>query len=397
MTATPPPRHTPRPTGGLAEDRSEDRAFDLGGHLPDGFAESLAAWPDPAAADGFMSTDPGYDTAWWDEAMRSGWFGRAFAAEFGGCDDFAALVAAARCLGARAVPTPLVDGVVLSGFALAFAGDEPARDEHLRPLLSGERRYATCLTGPSGLAAPDGVAVRATRRGSGWHLDGCACFVPYAGSADVLLVLAESEHGPALFAVESALPGVRSRTLPTLGGDRQGEIRFAEVALPASALIGTPGAAWQALRPAVDRALVAQCSDLLGAADAAMRYAVAHVRGRVQWGVPLASFQAVQHRCADMFTAVTLCRDAVAEAAELFAAGGETATTASALKAFCAPLCRQVSASAHQLGGGEGIHADVPLHLWYRRIKAAEPALGGPRHHRARVARALLAGAAPAR
>ncbi|NUU23266.1 MAG: acyl-CoA dehydrogenase, partial [Streptomycetaceae bacterium] len=286
--------------------------------------------------------------------------------------------------------TPLVNAVVLSGFALAHAGDARAHEEHLLPLLRGDRRYATCLTGPSGFAPPGGVAVRATRSGDGWRLTGSACFVPYAASADVFLVLATSERGHTLLAVDAATRGLHLRALPTLGGDRQGRIRFADVALPRSAVIGAPETAWDTLRPALDRALVVQCADLLGAAEAAMRYAVAWVTTREQWGVPLGTFQAVQHRCADMFTDVTLCRDAVAEAAQLYGTGAESATTASALKAFCAPRCRRVSASAHQLGGGEGIHADVPLHLWYRRIKAAEPALGGPRHHRARVAEALL-------
>ncbi|NUU23949.1 MAG: hypothetical protein HOV68_20965, partial [Streptomycetaceae bacterium] len=72
----------------------------LAGRLPDGFADGLAGWPDPAAAERFMRTDPGYDTAWWRQGVASGWFRQAFAARFGGADDFASLAAMAERLGA---------------------------------------------------------------------------------------------------------------------------------------------------------------------------------------------------------------------------------------------------------------------------------------------------------
>ncbi|NUP31788.1 MAG: acyl-CoA dehydrogenase [Streptomycetaceae bacterium] len=353
--------------------------------LPPGFEESLRGWPDPAAAEALAGVAPGYDTAWWRTALGRGWFPSPDSRS-----GFGVLVREAERLGAAAMPTPLLNGFVLGGFALLFAGDARAHREHLAPLVSGERRYATGLTGRAGSYAPDGTHLVARPHAEGWVLDGAVCFVPHAADADVLLVLARSGDGHTLFAVDPAAAGVSARLLPTLGRDGQCEITMNAVRLPASAVVGTPGAAWNHVKSAIDRTLIVQCADMVGAADGALRHTVEHVKTRHQWGLPLGVLQSVQHRCADMLTDVTACRDAVYAAAALVEAGEPLGTTASVLKALCAPRCRAVSAAAHQLAGGEGIHADVPLHLWYRRIKAGEPMLGGPRFHRSVLSDALL-------
>ncbi len=145
---------------------------------------------------------------------------------------------------------------------------------------------------------------------------------------------------------------------------------------------------------AVARAAVVLAADAVGAAEAALDAAVAHVRDRQQWGAPLGTLQAVQHRAADMLIDVTLAADAVLDAAGIAdrpdSTGAETRLAAAYAKATAVERCRKVTASAHQLAGGQGIRADRPFHRWYRRVKAAEPALGDARRHRAAIAAALL-------
>lgn len=137
---------------------------------------------------------------------------------------------------------------------------------------------------------------------------------------------------------------------------------------------------------AVARATILLCADALGAAEAAMEAAAAHVTARVQHGRPLATLQVVRHRCADMRIRVT-----VAESAVLAAAQSDDVRTASSwCKAAVIERCRRVTADAHQLAGGQGILADAPFHRWFRRVKTAEPVLGGNREHRARVAASLI-------
>jgi acyl-CoA dehydrogenase len=146
---------------------------------------------------------------------------------------------------------------------------------------------------------------------------------------------------------------------------------------------------------AVARAAVLVSADAVGAAHAAKDAAVRHVHQRRQWGRPLASLQAVRHRCADMLLDVTLATDAVFDAAGVADRGapaGEFRLAAAYAKAGALERCRRVTASAHQLAGGQGIHADAPFHRWYRRVKAAEPEFGDTRAHREAVAAALLDG-----
>ena len=139
--------------------------------------------------------------------------------------------------------------------------------------------------------------------------------------------------------------------------------------------------------------MVVQCADSVGAADAALDAAVARVSERVLFGQPVGSYQAIQHRGADMLTDLTLSRDAVMDAAAIADRGEDVSYAASVAKAQCAEACRRISAGAHHIFGGEGVFADQPLHLWYRRIKGAEPALGDPRHHRELIAEVIFGNA----
>jgi len=209
--------------------------------------------------------------------------------------------------------------------------------------------------------------------------DGVADFVPHAAEADVILVRVDAgivEVDPA-HAVIELQPGL---------SDEQ----WCRVSLPPLERI--PLQPWD-VEAAVARAAIVRCADAVGAAEAALEAAVAHVSARQSGGGPLAAKQAVQHRCADMLIDVTLAADAVLDAAGVADRGvseAEVRLAAAYAKATAIESCRRVTASAHQLAGGQGILASAPFHRWYRRVKAAEPVLGGSRAHRATVAAALL-------
>ncbi|WP_051570944.1 acyl-CoA dehydrogenase family protein [Cryptosporangium arvum] len=311
---------------------------------------------DPAAVLALAADEPGYDAGWWRGAVRGGLF----------AGSFGATVDAVRRLAGAAVPSPVHNGFVQSGAVLAALGAH----EEVAALRSGARRYAFARTGPDGT---DDVSTRA----EGGRLYGTKCFVPYAASADVLLVVART----GVFAVERAAPGVRLEPIPTIGLDRSCAVHLDGA--PATSLGTAP------LETALARGVIALAADALGAAEAALRHAVERVTARP----PLARRQAVRHRCADMLLDTTLTAGVVERAVRLVDDGapdGEIRRAAAVAKAVASERCRRVTASAHQLGGGEGIHADQPLHLWYRRVKAAEPVLGAPRSHRAAIAAALL-------
>ena len=296
------------------------------------------------------------------------------------------LVVVAEELGRAVVPSPFHNGVVQSGFVLRALDDE----QHLDSLHRGERRYACCITEPDGSARLDSITTRAVRDGDAWMITGTKCFVPHAATADVLLVVARSDIGLRVLAVDASAPGVTITPLPTLGLDQQCVITFDSVRVTSEEALGHDGDATAGIEQATARSLIVLCADAVGAAAAALDHTLERVKTREQWNVPIGSFQAVQHRCADMLIDVTTARDAVYDAAGTVDRGADALLAASQAQAFVIDACRRVSAAAHQLNGGLGFYADQPVHLWYRRIKAAEPVFGTPDYHRARVAAALL-------
>jgi len=351
----------------------------------------------PAMQHRLAATDPGFDPGLWAEVMATGWLTVALpVAVGGGGGGLTDLIVAVEALARGPVPGPIHNGVVASADVLLALGGGAQVARHLVPLVAGARRYAFCLTEPNGAHRPEHLRCRAVRDADGWLLEGAKCFVPHAGSAEVLLVVArtgvEGRDGISVFAVRADAPGVEVRTMATIGGDRQGEVVLAGVRVPAEDLLGRPEDAWPALRPVLDRAVLAMAADMVGSATAALEWTVARVCARHQWGVPIGSLQAVQHRCADMSIALTCARDAVWDAAGRADRGEDLTTAAAGAKALCDDACRRITASAHQLCGGEGIYADQPLHLWYRRVKSFEPFYGGTRAQRAVVAASLLDG-----
>jgi len=290
------------------------------------------------------------------------------------------LVACAEARGRAGAPSS-EHGSVLSRYLFLFAG---AADE-LAAAERGGREFVACITEADGSARLDATATVAARDRKSWIVSGVKCFVPFAARANTFLVAARGSGKLGVFAVDARAPGVALTPIPTLGLDEQCEIAFDQ-----SPAIAVATDATDALEQAIARALITLCGEAVGAARAALDHTVEHVTTREQWSAPIGTFQAVQHRCADMLIDVTTARDAVYDAAGAVDRGEDAQLAASRAKAFAIDACRRVTAAAHQLNGGEGIYADQPVHLWYRRVKAIEPMYGSPDFHRARVAAALL-------
>ncbi|MGP0030497.1 MAG: acyl-CoA dehydrogenase family protein [Acidimicrobiales bacterium] len=340
-----------------------------------------------------VSTEPGYDRTLWADLAAGGWISVGFPESVGGAGGGVTdLVAAAEALGEGPVPTPFHGGIVLSGRALWAASPD---DHRLRSLLSGERRFVFCpLDGSGGTAGP-APAVEATPTTGGWRLDGQCDFVPYGADAEVLLVVAAvrapgGRGGPTLMAVDAASPGVTAHPVPSLGGDRLCHLSLADVAVEPTQVVGEVGDAPRWLPGVLDIGRLAVSAEMVGAASAALAHACRRAGERTQFGVPIGSQQAVQHRLADALMDVVTARDAVYDAAGVIDRGEEAHAAVAGAKAYCSGSCRRVTAAAHQVCGGEGIYADQPLHLWHRRVAALVPVLGGVQTLRAAVASTLL-------
>ena len=210
--------------------------------------------------------------------------------------------------------------------------------------------------------------------------DGVADFVGGASRAATLLL----QTAPDEVLVVSR-GDVELLAQPTLADDECCRVIFSPAASRGTLAVDVAGA--------VARAAIVVAADAVGAAEAGLDAAVAHVKSRYQWGAPLGTLQAVRHRCADMLLDVTVARDAVFDAAGITdrrADEAEVRLAAAFAMATAGERCRRVTAGAHQLAGGQGIDADAPFHRWYRRVKWAESAFGDLRSHREHIAASLL-------
>jgi alkylation response protein AidB-like acyl-CoA dehydrogenase len=210
--------------------------------------------------------------------------------------------------------------------------------------------------------------------------------------ADVVLVLAATDEGLGLFAVNTAAQGVSRSALPTMDLTRKlAELTFDRA--PAR-LVGGAGDAAATLSATFDVAAAAIAAEQVGGAQRVLDMSVAYAKVRVQFGRPIGSFQAIKHKCADMFLAVESARSAAQHAA--WAVADDPAglpVAASIAKAHCSAAFSAAAAENIQIHGGIGFTWEHSAHLYFRRAKSSELMFGDPVYHRDLIARRLHVGA----
>jgi alkylation response protein AidB-like acyl-CoA dehydrogenase len=229
-------------------------------------------------------------------------------------------------------------------------------------------------------------AVHARRDGQGvWRLSGRSDPVVHGPEADVVVVLAEADGAPAVFAL---VADDGDRLAPEPAMDRTRSLGWLELDERAAVWLGDEGSADAVL----DRAVAALCAEMLGAADVVLAMTVQYAKDRVQFGRPIGGFQAVKHRCADMLVDVEGMRSAAYYAAWAVGADDPDASAAaSAAKVWCSDAARRVMASGLQVHGGIGFTWEHDLHLFLKRSQLDQVSFGDGAHHRERIARILRA------
>ena len=334
-----------------------------------------------------------FSRARWTEFAELGWLGAAFPEEAGGYGGSA--VDAAIVLegaGSGLVVEPLLSCAVLAAQTLQGLGDPGA--ERLAALLAGEHLFA--LAHQEGEAGGEGayVAARAEASGDGYVLSGRKAVVLGAPSADELLISARTAGavqdpcGVSLFTVAPADLNGRLRACRTIDDLAAADIDLDGLQLPASARLGEEGGASTAIDHALDHALVAACAEATGAMDKALAVTVEHLKTRRQFGVTLSTFQALQHRVADMSIALEQARSAVLMGLAGLSADDpvERARSASAAKVRVGESARFVAAQAVQLHGGIGVTDEHVISHYFKKLTAFQLRFGSQDHHLARYA-----------
>jgi len=285
------------------------------------------------------------------------------------------------------------------GWVLASFAAPTLKAAWLPRLISGELLASYCLTEPQVGSDAAHLQTRARRDGGHYLLSGSKCFISGAGATQLLLVMARTgeagARGISCFLVEADAPGIRyGRNEIKMGWRAQPTrtIHFDNVRVPAGQLVGTEGQGFTYAMRALDggRINIASCS--LGAAQGALEQTCRYLGERQQFGRPLADFQALQFRLADMLTALVASRQMVRLAADRLDRGHPEASLYCAMaKRFATDQCFELCNQALQLHGGYGYLNDYPLERWVRDTRVHQILEGTNEIMRVIIARHLLA------
>ncbi|RDI69451.1 acyl-CoA dehydrogenase family protein [Nocardia pseudobrasiliensis] len=292
----------------------------------------------------------------------------------------------AEALGAALVVEPYVDTVVVGAGLLRRAGGARA-ETLLRGITSG-----TVVTAFAALEADSGydlnrVSTTARREGDSWVLDGAKIVVTSAPLATHLLITAHTPAGLSLFVVDAGTAGLTLHPYRTIDERRAADIVLESVRVPADALLGTEGAVADSLATAADEAIAAIAAEAVGAMRRVLADTVDYAKQRKQFGVPIGSFQVLQHRMVDMHLEL---EQAVAAmylvTLKLDTAPAERARAAAAAKATIGRAARFIGQHAVQLHGAMGMTEELSIGHYFKRLTALEYEWGPADHHIARYA-----------
>ena len=298
-------------------------------------------------------------------------------------------------LGRGLTCSPLLGSGVLTAQAVLASGDAAACERLLPAIADGRAVAALAWAGEAGRwdpgeAAYDARPARPARPPQpGWELDGEAHYVLDGDLADVLVAAARAPDGIALFEVDPHRCGVTRHAVTNMDTGR----RLAVVRLDGAAgrRVGSgPGPA--SLARALDLACIALSAEQVGAAQRALELTVAYTKARVQFGRPIGSFQALQHRLADLHVMVESARSLSYAAASAAAGAGDPGLRAAAAKAYCSETLTRVAGEMIQLHGAIGITWEHDAHRYFKRAHGAAQLFGPPSEHIARIAAAVIDG-----
>jgi alkylation response protein AidB-like acyl-CoA dehydrogenase len=341
-----------------------------------------------------MEDDLGYSVETWRKMSELGWMGLIFPQELGGTGlCILDLVVVLEEMGRALMPGPFFSTVMLGGSSLLEGGNDAQKTRYLTPLIAGELKATLAVAEAGGAWDAAAVTATATADAGGFLLNGIKRFVPDAHVADLILVAARTEpskggEGVSLFAVDVPKDGVTVTTLETLDQTRKlCDVKLDQVRVGPDSLLGTRGAGSAILQRVLDRAKVALCAEMCGGAERVLEMSVEYAKVRVQFDRPIGSFQAIQHKCANMLSLVESAKAATYYGAWAVSNDVPEASLAAAMaKSYASDAYRVVTGEAIQIHGGIGFTWEHDLQLYFRRAKASELTFGDGTFHRARVA-----------
>jgi alkylation response protein AidB-like acyl-CoA dehydrogenase len=332
----------------------------------------------------------GWSPAVWKSMADLGLLGIPIPTEHGGFGGRAVdAMSTMEAIGESLVVEPYLETVALGAQFLVRGGSEAQKAALLPRIVEGGLRMAFAHAEPRNRYELSAVEAGARPEGGGYVVEGEKRVVLHAPSAHLLVVSARTPKGLSLLLVDPRAPGVTLRAYRTIDGLRAADVVFSSVRVGADALLGAEGEGLALMEEVVDFATALLCAEAVGAIRYANAATLEYLKSRQQFGVPIGSFQALQHRMVDMTISYEQARSMASLACARVDAGlpaAERKRIVSAAKVRIADACRHVSQEAVQLHGGMGMTDELKVSHTFRRLTMIAQQFGDADHHLERFA-----------
>ncbi|UAB78047.1 acyl-CoA dehydrogenase family protein [Erythrobacter sp. SCSIO 43205] len=355
----------------------------------DGLSRMVREQYGPEERRQLIATDAGWSREVWGQLAELGILGMSFSEEDGGFGGGAIdSMVVMEEFGKGLVVEPYVPTVVCAGGFLKHAGTAAQKEEHIGGIVSGERVFAFAYAEPRGRYDLANLETTAKKDGGDYVLNGHKAVVIGAPWASHLVVTARTsgaqtdQQGISVFIVDKAAEGVTTRDYATVDGRRASEVYFENVRVPADALIGEEGGAFPLIERVTDEAIAAQCAEACGAMKVSHAMTLEYAKQRKQFGVPIASFQVLQHRMVDMYTEYE-CSVSMTYLATLRLDADERTRkqAVSAAKVRVAQAAHHVGQESIQIHGGNGMTDEYAIGHYFKRLTIFDSEFGNIDHH----------------
>ncbi len=343
-----------------------------------------------------MASSSGYSEENWRLFAELGWLTVPFSEADGGFGGRSVdLMVMMEEFGKALLVEPFLPTAILGGGVLSELGSAQQKETLLTAVMDGSLQLALAYAEAGSRFNLANVTTTATKKGDELIIDGTKIFVLNGQSANYLLVTAREAgaatdaNGISVILVDSKAAGISMVPYPTVDGRQAAQIQFKSVSVPVASRLGVAGKAHAALSQVIDRATVAVCAEATGALEALLRKTVEYSKTRKQFDVPIGSFQALQHRMADMFIECQLARSIVLRAAMMLDSQGgpvEKAKAVSAAKSRVGKAIFKVGQEAIQIHGGIGMTDELDVAHLFKRVTANSLLFGDSDFHTSRFA-----------
>jgi pimeloyl-CoA dehydrogenase small subunit len=342
----------------------------------------------------YMAEKGGWSKAVWGKFAEQGLLGLPFAEDDGGFGAGAIeTMIVMEALGKALLLEPYLATVVIGGGFLRRGGSAAQKAAYIPAIIDGSKTFAFAQLEKNSRYDLGDVSTSAKKKGDGWIIDGEKFVVLNGENADVLVVTARTRggqrdaNGIGVFLVPGNAKGVAKKGYPTQDGLHAADISFTGVEVGADAVIGDPENGLLLIERVVDDARIALCAEAVGVMDESLKSTVEYLKTRKQFGVPIGSFQTLQHRAADMFVALEQARSMAMFAAMAgdFDDAKERATAVAAAKVQIGKSGKFVGQQSIQLHGGIGMTMEAKIGHYFKRLTMIENTFGDTDYHLRRV------------